>query len=139
MTTFLRILLVPIVLNSSQVYILPTIRINGDQYRGKLGYTEVLRALCSGFNSGQEPAACLRVAQDDCVAGSPGDLACKAKCAIATLPTLPFTYCLHILQSLYRHSHSRYLHTEICHSLCTGGDDLLTRRALHFILKRAGG
>ena len=40
---------------TGEVYILPTIRINDGQYRGKLAYTEVLRALCAGFTKGTEP------------------------------------------------------------------------------------
>ena len=44
-----------------QVYILPTIRINNGQYRGKLSYTEVLRAICAGFTKNAEPKVCMRV------------------------------------------------------------------------------
>lgn len=62
-----------------QVYILPTIRINDGQYRGRLAYTDVLRAICSGFSRGAEPEACLRITTDACRAGSPADAACKAK------------------------------------------------------------
>lgn len=39
----------------SQVFILPTIRINGVQYRGKMATAEVLRALCAGFSAGNMP------------------------------------------------------------------------------------
>ena len=45
----------------AQVFILPTIRINNAQYRGKLAVTEVLRAICAGFLEGNRPAACDRV------------------------------------------------------------------------------
>ena len=62
-----------------QVFILPTIRINNGQYRGKLGYTEVLRAICAGFNQDAEPTACLRVAEDDCRPGSAGESECRAR------------------------------------------------------------
>ncbi len=44
-----------------QVFILPTIRINKAQYRGKLAVTEVLRAICAGFVEGNRPSACNRV------------------------------------------------------------------------------
>lgn len=44
-----------------QVFILPTIRINNAQYRGKLAVTEVLRAICAGFLEGNRPDACNRV------------------------------------------------------------------------------
>ena len=64
-----------------EVYILPTIRINGGQYRGKLSYTEVLRALCAGFNKNNEPAACNKVGEDDCRVGAAGERDCKARCA----------------------------------------------------------
>ena len=65
--------------HGSQVYILPTVRINAAQYRGRLGYSEVLKAICAGFTRGAEPQACLRVAEDDCRPESPGDNFCKAK------------------------------------------------------------
>ena len=42
-----------------QVYILPTIRINDGQYRGKLSYTEVLRAIVEARQLRQEAAAAL--------------------------------------------------------------------------------
>lgn len=44
-----------------QVFILPTIRINGVQYRGKMATTEVLRAICAGFTTGNMPQACNKV------------------------------------------------------------------------------
>ena len=44
-----------------QVFILPTIRINGVQYRGKMATTEVLGAICAGFTAGNRPAACSKV------------------------------------------------------------------------------
>ena len=66
----------------TQVYILPTIRINNGQYRGKLSYTEVLRAICAGFTKNAEPAACMRVAIDDsCRDGGAGATTCALKCA----------------------------------------------------------
>jgi hypothetical protein len=63
--------------DEGEVYILPTIRINEGQYRGKLSYTEVLRALCAGFNKNDEPAACNKVGEADCRVGAPGDVDCK--------------------------------------------------------------
>ena len=63
-----------------QVFILPTIRINSGQYRGKLAYKEVLTALCAGFSKDNEPEVCLRVAEDSCRPGGPGDTACKSRC-----------------------------------------------------------
>lgn len=63
-----------------QVYILPTIRINNAQYRGKLSYTEVLRAICAGFTKNFEPKVCMSVAVDDsCRPGSVGPTTCAAK------------------------------------------------------------
>ena len=44
-----------------QVFILPTIRINGVQYRGKMATAEVLRAICAGFVAGNTPQACSKV------------------------------------------------------------------------------
>ena len=62
-----------------EVFILPTIRINHGQYRGKLAYSEVLKAICAGFTKNNEPDVCLRVAEDDCREGSVGDRECKAR------------------------------------------------------------
>lgn len=62
---------------TGEVYILPTIRINGGQYRGKLSYTEVLRAVCAGFNKNNEPAACNKVGEDDCRVDALGYMDCK--------------------------------------------------------------
>ena len=60
------------------MYILPTIRINNGQYRGKLSVTEVMRALCAAFVKGKEPPACLKVKEDECRPGSVGDSVCSA-------------------------------------------------------------
>lgn len=62
-----------------EVYILPTIRINEAQYRGRMSYTEVLRALCAGFNKNDEPAACNSVGEADCREGAPGDTDCRGR------------------------------------------------------------
>lgn len=64
-----------------EVYILPTIRINNAQYRGKLAYYEVMRALCTGFSKDEEPQACLKVQENECIVGGPGDMECRKKCA----------------------------------------------------------
>ena len=61
------------------MFILPTIRINSGQYRGKLAYTEVLTALCAAFAKETRPDACLRVADDSCRPGGLGDSTCKAR------------------------------------------------------------
>lgn len=66
---------------TGEVYILPTIRINGGQYRGKLSYTEVLRAVCAGFNKNNEPAACNKVGEDDCRVDALGYMDCKERSA----------------------------------------------------------
>ena len=74
-----------------QVYILPTIRINDGQYRGKLSYTEVLRAICAGFTKNAEPKVCMRVSVDDsCRDGSVGQTTCAIRwAAICSIPSLP--------------------------------------------------
>jgi hypothetical protein len=69
----------PAVTQIGEVYILPTVRINNGQYRGKLSYVEVLRAICAGFPANNEPAACNRVGEDDCREGAGGDADCKAQ------------------------------------------------------------
>ncbi|GIM13209.1 hypothetical protein Vretimale_16388 [Volvox reticuliferus] len=50
------------------VIILPTIRINGEQYRGSLEASTVLRALCAAFPDGHEPDVCNEswVSEDEC-------------------------------------------------------------------------
>ena len=68
-----------------QVFILPTIRINSGQYRGKLAYREVLTALCAGFSEDNQPEVCLRVADDSCRPGGMGDSVCKARWGPITL------------------------------------------------------
>ena len=62
-----------------EVFILPTIRINRRQYRGKLAYDDVLRAICAGFTAGAQPPVCLAAAGDACRPGSPGAAACAAR------------------------------------------------------------
>lgn len=61
-----------------EVFILPTLRINGAQYRGKLAVGEVLRAICAGFEAGNRPASCDRAVDDACIVGGIGQLACAA-------------------------------------------------------------
>ena len=73
------------VLQTGEVYILPTIRINGGQYRGKLSYKEVLQAVCAGFNKNNEPAACNRVGEDDCRVDALGYQDCAARSALKPL------------------------------------------------------
>ncbi|GAB4818464.1 hypothetical protein N2152v2_005510 [Parachlorella kessleri] len=62
-----------------EVFILPTIRVNDVQYRGKLAVTEVLRAICAGFTEGNRPDACNRVVDDACMQGGKGYAACAAR------------------------------------------------------------
>lgn len=42
-----------------RVSYLPSIIVNGDQYRGRLERSSVLRALCAGFQENSEPGLCL--------------------------------------------------------------------------------
>jgi hypothetical protein len=44
---------------ASKVLLLPTVTINGAQYRGRLDPPSVLRGLCAGFSELAEPAECL--------------------------------------------------------------------------------
>mmetsp|Transcript_30581 Transcript_30581/g.76515 ORF Transcript_30581/g.76515 Transcript_30581/m.76515 type:complete len:721 (+) Transcript_30581:167-2329(+) len=64
----------------SEVSILPTIRINGKQYRGALRWDKVLRGLCSGFPKDQEPPVCNdpNVTPDECQTGNIGANECAA-------------------------------------------------------------
>ena len=76
-----------------QVYILPTIRINNGQYRGKLSYTEVLRAICAGFTKNAEPKVCMRVSVDDsCRDGSLGQTTCALRCGQSLYQPVPGPY-----------------------------------------------
>jgi hypothetical protein len=58
----------------STVAILPTVRIQGRQYRGSLEAGSVLRAVCAAFPAGQDPAVCREpwVSEDECVEGGEG-------------------------------------------------------------------
>lgn len=60
------------------VTIIPTVRINGDQYRGSLTASEVMRAICSGFPLGSEPHTCNMewVSENECKAGDVGFAEC---------------------------------------------------------------
>ena len=62
-----------------EVFILPTLKINGAQYRGKLAVVEVLRALCAGFEVGNRPAACDKAVDDACMVGAKGYVECAAR------------------------------------------------------------
>ncbi|KAL3159117.1 hypothetical protein ABBQ32_011113 [Trebouxia sp. C0010 RCD-2024] len=63
--------------DTGEVFILPTIRINNGQYRGKLAYAEVLQAICAGFSYGAEPSVCVQ--EDTCREGSQPDTDCKSR------------------------------------------------------------
>ena len=63
----------------AQVFILPTIRINGVQYRGKMATAEVLRAICAGFTAGNMPVACSKAMDDACMQGGKGAAECAAR------------------------------------------------------------
>ena len=65
--------------SEGEVFILPTLRINGAQYRGKLAVGEVLRALCAGFVEGNRPSACDRAIDDACMVGAKGFTECAAR------------------------------------------------------------
>jgi hypothetical protein len=63
------------------VAILPTVRINGKQYRGSLEAGSVLRAICAAFPSGGEPPVCVEAwvsGEDECAPGGEGARACGA-------------------------------------------------------------
>mmetsp|Transcript_11383 Transcript_11383/g.20587 ORF Transcript_11383/g.20587 Transcript_11383/m.20587 type:complete len:737 (-) Transcript_11383:220-2430(-) len=62
----------------SEVSILPTVRINGRQYRGALKWDKVLRGLCSAFPKDNEPDVCNRpnVAPNECEDGGVGATKC---------------------------------------------------------------
>eukprot|EP00798_Chlamydomonas_sp_ICE-L_P022588 gene22588-29724_t len=64
------------------VAIIPTVRVNGVQYRGDLDVPGVMRALCSAFTLGQEPGLCneLWISDDECEVGGAGVEACKVRC-----------------------------------------------------------
>ncbi|CAL5351619.1 hypothetical protein CsSME_00039029 [Camellia sinensis var. sinensis] len=56
------------------VTILPTLVINNRQYRGKLGKSAVLKAICSGFQETTEPAICLTedIETNECLTNNGG-------------------------------------------------------------------
>ncbi|GMH34205.1 hypothetical protein BSKO_02039 [Bryopsis sp. KO-2023] len=61
------------------VSIVPTIRINGKQYRGILKASSVMRAICSGFPLGEEPDVCIKewVSENECQDGEIGHMTCS--------------------------------------------------------------
>ena len=61
------------------VFILPTIKVNGVQYRGKMAMSDVLRAICAGFVEGNRPAACAKITDDVCMQGGRGYADCAAR------------------------------------------------------------
>ncbi|TVT96771.1 hypothetical protein EJB05_58012 [Eragrostis curvula] len=56
------------------VTILPTLVVNNRQYRGKLGKSAVLKAVCSGFEETTEPDVCLRedIETNECLENNGG-------------------------------------------------------------------
>lgn len=86
-----------------QVYILPTIRINNGQYRGKLGYADVLKAVCAGFNHGLEPGVCSKLVSTNCRPGSQGDTECLARYSGALLSRL----CAYTTSCLWHKQHDK--------------------------------
>ncbi|KAJ9506219.1 hypothetical protein QJQ45_000514 [Haematococcus lacustris] len=76
---------------------LPTMRVNGRQYRGTLEATSVVRALCSAFPRGQEPAVCneASVSEDECLPGGPG----YAQCRVGDAATAGHTRCVNTFES----------------------------------------
>ena len=59
---------------SSKVLIVPTVVINGAQYRGRLDAGSVTRGLCAGFSEVTEPPECLaaELEVDECATGAHG-------------------------------------------------------------------
>lgn len=64
----------------STIAIMPTVRVNGKQYRGTLDGPSVLRAVCSGFPTGMEPPVCNEewVSDNECKIGGEGWNACNS-------------------------------------------------------------
>lgn len=65
---------------TGEVSIVPTLKVNGKQYRGRLATSDVLRAVCAGFARGARPGAC--DSQDTggaCAPGSAPQRACAAR------------------------------------------------------------
>ena len=66
--------------DTGEVYILPTLRINKRQYRGKLAYADVLRAICAALTAPSPPKVCTHTAGDAaCRPGGAGAAACAAR------------------------------------------------------------
>ncbi|WIA30662.1 hypothetical protein OEZ86_000736 [Tetradesmus obliquus] len=62
------------------IAILPTVQVNARQYRGVLEAPSVLRAICTGFPTGNEPAVCNEewVSDNECKEGNEGWTACNS-------------------------------------------------------------
>lgn len=65
---------------ASTIAILPTIRVNRQQYRGSLEAGSVLRGICAGFPEGVEPGMCNEgwVSDNECAVGGEGWQACNS-------------------------------------------------------------
>lgn len=79
--------------NSASVSVVPTILINGDVYRGVLKAPSVMRAICSGFVDGTEPAVCANewVSGDECREGKIGYTTCNNRYSYHAVNSLSFT------------------------------------------------
>lgn len=65
--------------SETTIAIMPTVRVNARQYRGVLDAPGVLRAICAGFPTGQEPSVCNEewVSDNECREGGEGWEACN--------------------------------------------------------------
>lgn len=61
-----------------EVVLLPTVVVNGKEYRGRLDSGSILKALCAGFAEGAEPPICLG-----------GFIEARSRCALETPPGFP--------------------------------------------------
>ncbi|GAX83867.1 hypothetical protein CEUSTIGMA_g11292.t1 [Chlamydomonas eustigma] len=63
------------------VSIMPTVRINGVQYRGKHDAASVTRAICAAFPTGSEPALCndRAVSDNECLVDAIGYRRCRVR------------------------------------------------------------
>lgn len=66
--------------SETTIAILPTVRVNNRQYRGVLEPPSVLRAICAGFPTGNEPSVCNEewVSDNECRQGNEGWTACNS-------------------------------------------------------------
>lgn len=73
--------------STAHIILNPTIRINGQQYRGNMDKDAVMKSICAAHVDGAEPEACRNLGVAECAPGGVGDLECSSDYNVATKRT----------------------------------------------------